>query len=507
MTSVLKLGDRVKFVLVMTPLFVGVVLGYTTQIPLNDVKILSIGIPLLAGAFVFSTLSHKMTKFIVGKHGYDKEINPIARASLMRGTADRDHRRRWIGLLAIASFEYLLVPKVWVFLIAGGFGTMFLDWLNDYLVLRRKAVIEPLPNLDWALEPNSELRRTVYSAYSFNAGYLRYVDKLIATLRSRSVKGIQEKMADVSDLAKFHSTVSELEIARILCSKYPSELLSDNAWRGQSPDIVVKRNAREILVEVKRLTEDESEKLIVNELRRFLANQESEPVIRVDVELKDSLALPVVKRPERIAKEEIAKRSIDEFKSKFGEAARRALPTDVHTEGAIFSLNSASAGKESHLGVISTHVVRVPEDLLIAKLVDDVCEKAGKRNSFPPEKKDNPYVVAIDSEQISVDDITLERAFIGDAVYLMPPIPIPNEPLSSEVVKASSRSWKSFLEKTAIIPSGRSYLPREKRGAFFTRQELRNVSLIMIRTAASHYFLPNPFSDDSINDSSLTSFV
>ena len=129
----------------MTPLFVSLALGYTIRIMLTNLQILYVGIPLLAGAFVFSSLSHKITKIVVGKHGFDKELNPIARRSLMRGTADQDHRALWIMLLVLTSFEYLLFPNIWLFLIAGGFGTMFLDWLNDYFVLTRHSRDGPLP--------------------------------------------------------------------------------------------------------------------------------------------------------------------------------------------------------------------------------------------------------------------------------------------------------------------------------------------------------------------------
>ena len=78
----------------------------------------------------------------------------------------------------------------------------------------------------------------------------------------------------------------------------------------------------------------------------------------------------------------------------------------------MYATNTKNRG---YPGRISSGVIRVPEDRLIEKLVEDVCEKAGKRNGFPQAKRSFPYVIAIDSEQISMDDITLERAFIGDA--------------------------------------------------------------------------------------------
>src|SRR6266571_9075496 len=139
LTPSMKPKDLARYILVMSPLFLGLVVGYTVQIPLSNIQILYLGIPLLAGALLFSALSYRITKFVVGKYGVEEEINPFARASFQRGTGGRDHRRLWIGLLGIACLDYFLAPNVWLFLVGGGFGAMFLDWLNDYLVLRKKA--------------------------------------------------------------------------------------------------------------------------------------------------------------------------------------------------------------------------------------------------------------------------------------------------------------------------------------------------------------------------------
>ena len=203
----------------------------------------------------------------------------------------------------------------------------------------------------------------------------------------------------------------------------------------------------------------------------------------------------------------VAKRSIDELKTKFGQAAKSILPVKIETEGAIFTLHPTHTRRQGYPGMISTGAITVPEELLMEKIVEDVCEKAVKRNGFPREKRSCPYIVAIDSEQISVDDITLHRAFIGDTVYVMPPLPMPKEPITSEVAGAISKGWQSFLEQTGIVSSNRSYLPYENRGAFFTRQELRNASLVMLRTGVSYYCLPNPFSDAQINQPSLVKFI
>src|SRR5207249_7728617 len=86
----MKPKDLARYILVVSPLFLGLVVGYTVKIPLSNIQILYLGIPLLAGALLFSALSYRITKFVVGKYGVDKETNPFARASFQRGTGGRD---------------------------------------------------------------------------------------------------------------------------------------------------------------------------------------------------------------------------------------------------------------------------------------------------------------------------------------------------------------------------------------------------------------------------------
>src|SRR2546426_12157042 len=113
-----------------------VVLGQFVRLPLSDMQILYVGLPLLGGSFLFSILAHRITKRVVEEYGPQQEVNPVARASFAKGTADKDHVMVWLAILGFVSFDYFYNRIMWLFLVAGAFGTMFLDWLNDYIVLR-----------------------------------------------------------------------------------------------------------------------------------------------------------------------------------------------------------------------------------------------------------------------------------------------------------------------------------------------------------------------------------
>jgi ABC-type branched-subunit amino acid transport system permease subunit len=133
----MQLADAIHMSLVAIPLVAMFGVGLLFKVPLTNLQILYIGLPLYAVAVIFSTLAYKVTKVVVGKYGIDRELNPIVRSSLQKGTADQDRRMLLTVLVAVLSLEYLWNPNVWFFVAFGAVGTNFLDWLNDYRVLKR----------------------------------------------------------------------------------------------------------------------------------------------------------------------------------------------------------------------------------------------------------------------------------------------------------------------------------------------------------------------------------
>jgi hypothetical protein len=106
------------------------------------------------------------------------------------------------------------------------------------------------------------------------------LDRLISDLAAGKCEGIREKLADVANnSSKFKSTVSELEIARILIQHKKIVKLLPDGYMGRdtagdeipSPDILTRDETGDYYVEVSMFSDDETSGLIIDDLRPFLA--------------------------------------------------------------------------------------------------------------------------------------------------------------------------------------------------------------------------------------------
>jgi hypothetical protein len=91
--------------------------------------------------------------------------------------------------------------------------------------------------------------------------YLKLLDSLFNYLYNEGCKGVDTKIAEVSDLLRFQSLVSELEFARyFLHKKCDVELLPSNVFSGRkAPDMLIIGNSRDYFVEVKNIQIDDEE--------------------------------------------------------------------------------------------------------------------------------------------------------------------------------------------------------------------------------------------------------
>jgi hypothetical protein len=362
-------------------------------------------------------------------------------------------------------------------------------------------------NLDWALDRNQGMKTVISNLYASCPPYLKVLDQLIRELRSGNCAGIQEKMRDVGDLAKFGAAVSELRIGRFLLkrNKIVTFLPDDYMGHRQSPDILAIDTTRETYVEVKLFTRDEeSDGIISKGLREFLRTRTEN--VMVDVKLGNDLSLPKTTRIERWRKRHMAASSLKEFKDKFASLDFNNLPVEVHTVGADFSVRTSPITR-SLVGVMVTCVFSVP-DKLKSKLGDDICYKAKKRNSWTEIHKSRPYVVAIYCDQFGIDDLDAEDVLLGNRCTIAGNGPIPHIRLPQEIQTASQRGWREYLESKYLIQRDRTYLDWQKRGIYFTRPETRNVSGVIVGRESSFYcFTPNPFCAPAINDPAFSTFV
>ena len=72
------------------------------------------------------------------------------------------------------------------------------------------------PDLDWALNYNSDMKIALSTLYSKNQRYLGTLNELVSELRQANCSGVQEKMRDANHLDKLEATIAEMRIGRFL---------------------------------------------------------------------------------------------------------------------------------------------------------------------------------------------------------------------------------------------------------------------------------------------------
>ena len=322
--------------------------------------------------------------------------------------------------------------------------------------------------------------------------------------------GIREKLRDANHLRKFHSVVSELEIARLLIrhDKIVEFLPDDYFYPGKSPDIQTSDEKWVFFVEVKKFTEDDAVNKMIADIENFLST--STRNCRVNLMLKQGLSMVTIEFRERKTKEKLATKSVQDFKDKFRQADLSNLPISIDTEGCNFEINESGLNR-SYVGITKTGIIDVPIRKVVEKIRYDVIEKAQKRIYWKTNHPSIFYMVAIDCDQPFVDSDDIELALIGDRITIAEsPVPIeialPTK-LARGVKKASKKGWEAFLKEQYIIPRDRTFLDISKKGIYFTKRVAKNVSGVLARfRVGDFHWIPNPFAYDEINDPNLVDY-
>lgn len=362
-------------------------------------------------------------------------------------------------------------------------------------------------NLKWALASNQHnLVDMLFEAYRDNHDYLAYLDELVCFLRRHKCENIRKKLENVGNLFWFQSVCSELEIARALIERGKSVtfLPDDYGDMVSPPDLIAKNDQIEAYVEVKRIIEDEASNTILDFLRKFLRKY-SYPYI-VDLEMNDTMSIPVTRWQDIDKKEKLAKKALKELESHITKIDPQRLPTEIKTSAGRFKVYTSPSGK-GHPGVFRTPVIKIPTDKLVEKIRHDVITKAKKRDRWSNEHRVKYYLVAIDFEQIFYHTDDLDIALIGNTTTYLPPLPMPKTPETHELKTAIERGWEDFLREKYVLPRDRTSLDFNKRGIFFTEPVVRNVSGVLGKFRKALYFVPNPFAFAEINDPRLVFFI
>jgi hypothetical protein len=221
-------------------------------------------------------------------------------------------------------------------------------------------MVDDNPNLVWALTFNDRLKLELFETYQNNPRYLSYLDNLIFKLKKFDCEKIQEKINDADNLYKFYSTVSELEIAKVLVeSGKKVQLLPDDYFDSKSPDILCKGDDFDAYIEVTRFGESESSYNVIDFLRCFLKDLP----YRVDVKLKYELSLPARDYEKRAIQEGIVKISLDQFAEFLRVNNISKFPLKIKTDGIIFEIYQTDSGK-GYPGIAKTDVIKIKDKVL-----------------------------------------------------------------------------------------------------------------------------------------------
>ena len=375
--------------------------------------------------------------------------------------------------------------------------------------------VELYSNLTWALILNSELKTILFETYRDKPRYLLELDTLIFDLINSKCENIQEKMKDVSDLHKFHSIISELEIARFLIqSGIKFEFLSDDYFDGKSPDILYKYDNLKSYIEVTRLGEVESIHSLFDSIRALLKNFP----YRIDIELKSELSLPKLTGKERTVQDNLLESSLEQLESVLKSDNFTEFPVKIETDDIIFNVYPTS--KKGYLGIITTEVIEVPTDNLMDYVGSKILiKKANKRDDFKGEHRRYFYIIAFDCEESSIDESDMDSLLYGQTHELgsnWAKLPeedyetwkqkewksitdrLSKNPTWHQIEQAKENGWESFLFDKYLIPN--NYSNRNENGLFLSEPDLNNVSGILFRTKWNkHFFYPNPFCHSEIN--------
>jgi len=358
-------------------------------------------------------------------------------------------------------------------------------------------------NINWALSSNPDIAGILLVRHPRDHEYWAYLDTLIDTLRVARCSNIQRKFVDVANnLIKFESTISELEIARLLSHKGKEvELLPDSFLATKSPDMIVKDANGEYYVEVMRLSDDEASEIIFDGIRSSISNLDR-PVY-VDVNLPEDLSLPVTLHNERRLKEDKARRVIQQFNKQIATANLGKLPTAISIEGVIFELIESPSKSGPRL--LKSQWIAVPLGKYVERIRYITTLKAQKRSSWVEDHLNKKYIIAVDCEQRMLDKAYVDEALLGFTTTYLPDM-APKASVPTKITLAEGKGWSSFLKKVHLIPTANTIFT--SYGAFLTDPICKHVSGVLVRMGSRDpYFLPNPFAEPAINDPRLVNFI
>jgi hypothetical protein len=322
---------------------------------------------------------------------------------------------------------------------------------------------------------------------------------LAEQLRSSNCSNIQEKFADTTSWSKLPALNSELFFANEFTKMgFSVSLIPDNTpeWPKQSPDMCVVKEGREFLIEVARISDDET----ISEIADSITTVVEKSSFRVEIQYSEEFSIPVINGKEREERENLIDRFIDEFKKIIQTIDQKSLPQNRDILGCKVTFTQPLYGKRGYYAGCVTGAINIPDEKFKEEITFRVQEKAKKRMSWNETQQNKPYLVALDIQQLFMESQYLVSLLFGERCYFEPPLK-PKYTELPEVSEAKANGWQKLLEEVGF---SKQICPIIQPGIFITNLFIsQNVTGVIARIGGEIYCLPNPFAEKAINCSDL----
>jgi hypothetical protein len=324
--------------------------------------------------------------------------------------------------------------------------------------------------------------------------------KLVEELREYGCLHIPDKFSDTPSFSKLLSLKSEFlfatEFAKI---GFNISLISDSDknWRHRknslpSPDFLAINGDKKVLVEVAKISDDETIQNILTRIRPFLTDTS----LYVWIVFSKELSLPVMNSQDRDIREQIINNFIEKFREILTTINQDSIPQKIDILNCQVEFHKLDMQRGNCDGMPTA--VIIPQENLDKHIKNIIHIKAEKRTQWSNSHKQIPYLVALDIQQDAIFHMFFLQMLFGDKCHYEHSLDLSEYSESTLIHQAKCRGWKDLLEQVGYRP--RFHDRTKENGLYFEDQVVRqNITGIIARICGQIQFIPNPFAEDSIN--------
>lgn len=322
--------------------------------------------------------------------------------------------------------------------------------------------------------------------------------ELSEKLRIHGDTSIQRKILDTKDITKLLALKSEILFANAFIDLgFSIEMIPDNCsnWPKKSPDLSVHTVGKNFLIEVTRISGDDTISEILTELRELV-----KPVhfLKVWIKFSQKLSTPVAFKPERTTKRQDKEDFIDRFSQIISSIQAKSLPQTIDISGCHIELRQNFNNLEQGFcdGIADT--VFVPWENLNSQIERELTGKAKKREDWNQTQRSQPYFIALDLHQECQGDLELISLLFGSQTQYAESYGLPEYTEPEIVSQAKENGWLNFLKLVGYEPQSNCRITQP--GILITNNDIfKNVTGIIVKIWGQLLFIPNPFAEEAIN--------